>query len=78
MKTAVSIPDDIFREAERVTRELGKSRSQLYADALREYLARHDPDAVTRALDDVYESEDSLLDPGAENAVIGALRRSEW
>jgi len=53
MKTAVSIPDDIFTAAERLAKALKKSRSQLYSHALREYVARHAPDEITEALNKV-------------------------
>ena len=56
MKTAVSLPDDVFAEAEMLSRTLGTSRSSLYAAALREYLARHRPDAITAALDALYRA----------------------
>ena len=47
MKTAVSVPDDIFEGAERLARREGRSRSEVYSAALREYVARHSPDEVT-------------------------------
>jgi len=47
MKTAVSIPDEVFESAERLARRTKKSRSQVFSDALREYVARHAPDEVT-------------------------------
>jgi metal-responsive CopG/Arc/MetJ family transcriptional regulator len=78
MKTAISIPDDVFAEAEQLTRRLRKSRSQLYTDALREYLARHDPDAVTEALNQVCELVDSRLDEGVSAAARRVLERTEW
>ena len=78
MKTAISVPDDVFAEAERLTRRLGKSRSQLYTEAIREYLARHDPDAVTQALDQLYEQMDSRLDPAVGAAAVQLLQRVEW
>ncbi|HPS77196.1 MAG TPA: hypothetical protein PLS53_03470 [Thermoanaerobaculaceae bacterium] len=53
MKAAISIPDSIFREAERFARESRKSRSQLFSEAVAEYLARHTPDAVTEAMNRV-------------------------
>jgi len=56
MKITISVPDEVFQEAERLTQRLGKSRSQLYTDALVEYLARYDPDTVTERLDRVLES----------------------
>jgi metal-responsive CopG/Arc/MetJ family transcriptional regulator len=79
MKTAISIPDDVFQEAERVAAELKQSRSQLYSRAVREYVARHSGDKVTAALDAVYASEDDESD--LEFLRVAALRtveNSEW
>jgi metal-responsive CopG/Arc/MetJ family transcriptional regulator len=50
MKTAISVPDPIFREADRHARRTGRSRSQLYAEAVSEYLARHSPDQITEQM----------------------------
>lgn len=56
MKTAVSIPDDLFAEADRAAQRLGWSRSQVYAQALREFLAHaEEDDPVTKALDALVE-----------------------
>ena len=44
MKTAVSVPDEVFQRAERLAKRMKVSRSELYSRALREYLARHAPD----------------------------------
>jgi metal-responsive CopG/Arc/MetJ family transcriptional regulator len=55
MKTAISLPDDLFAAAERQAHRTGKSRSQLYAEALAEYLARHGPEEVTEAMNQVLE-----------------------
>jgi predicted transcriptional regulator len=78
MKTAISLPDDLFAEAEALAAELGTSRSRLYASAVREYLARHRPDAVTAALDRVYADEDSHADPAVIAAAARALADVEW
>ena len=78
MKTAISIPDDVFAEAEQLTRRLNKSRSQLYTEAIREYLARHDPDAVTEALNRVCELVDPHDDPAVTAAGRHLLERVEW
>jgi len=51
MKTAISIPDDLFADAERLARVLKKSRSRLCGDAVREYVARHSADRVTETVD---------------------------
>ena len=83
MKTAVSLPDRLFRAAEQHARRARKTRSQLYADALAEYLARHAPDEVTEAMNRVVD--DAAASPGAEaDAAFGAaaarrvLERTEW
>ena len=78
MKIAVSIPDNVFAEAERLTSRLKKSRSRLYTEAIKEYLARHDPDAITQALNEVYEHESSELDPGLAAVSTSLLARVEW
>ena len=53
MKTAVSVPDDLFKQVDRLARKSHRSRSEVYSAALREYVARHQPDEVTAALDRV-------------------------
>jgi metal-responsive CopG/Arc/MetJ family transcriptional regulator len=78
MKIAVSIPDDVFDDAERLVRRLNVSRSQLYATALSEYLARHDPDAVTAALNRLYEAGDGEVDAAVLAAGGQTLKRVEW
>jgi metal-responsive CopG/Arc/MetJ family transcriptional regulator len=78
MKTAVSLPDDVFEEAEALSQTLGTSRSALYAAALREYLARHRPDAITAALDGIYGAADSDLDPALHGAAAQVVEHTEW
>jgi metal-responsive CopG/Arc/MetJ family transcriptional regulator len=78
MKTAVSIPDDVFRGAERLAHRRRKSRSQLYSDALREYLARHAPEEVTDAMNRVCIALGDTKDPFVVAATRRVLERSEW
>ena len=63
MKTAVSIPDEIFDAAERTAKEMGLSRSAFYARAVGEFVDRRDAGRVTELLDEVYAEQDSTLDP---------------
>jgi metal-responsive CopG/Arc/MetJ family transcriptional regulator len=68
MKTAVSIPDEVFEKAEHLARRAKRSRSELFSAALSEYVARHAPDEVTDAMDrvcaDVGDQQDSLVAAG--------------
>jgi metal-responsive CopG/Arc/MetJ family transcriptional regulator len=78
MKTAVSLPDQVFRAAERQARRTRKSRSQLYAEALSEYLVRHSPDEVTEAMNRVVDQIADQLDPFVARASRRILERTEW
>jgi len=78
MKTAVSIPDDVFLGAERLARRTKKSRSQLFSDAVREYLARHAAEEVTEAMDRACAGLGRSTDDFASTAVRRILERSEW
>jgi metal-responsive CopG/Arc/MetJ family transcriptional regulator len=78
MKTAVSIPDDVFEDAERLARRLKKSRSRLYSDALREYLARRGVEHVTETLDAVVSDVGAEPDPFVSAVTRRRLRRVEW
>jgi metal-responsive CopG/Arc/MetJ family transcriptional regulator len=78
MKTAISIPDDVFQKAERLARRMGKSRSQLYNHALAEYVARHAPDQVTEAMDRVCAKLGQPTDSFISKASRRILERSAW
>ena len=78
MKTAVSIPDDVFEGAERLARRTKKSRSKLFSDAIREYVARHAPEEVTEAMDRVCAEVGQPADDFVSLAGRQTLERSEW
>jgi len=79
MKTAISIPDDVFEEAERLADRLQTSRSQLYTRALAEFVARHDDDRVQAAMNAVIdEVGPAALDDFTREAARQTLRRVEW
>ncbi len=78
MKTAISIPDDVFTEAEALARELKQSRSQLYSRAVKEYVARHSSDSITAALNDLYDGTPDADDEFATEAARLTLEQTEW
>ena len=78
MKTAISIPDPLFAEAERFARDNDMSRSELYAQALESYLKARRREEITAALNRVYEHEDSRLDPALAAAQWRAIGKEEW
>jgi metal-responsive CopG/Arc/MetJ family transcriptional regulator len=78
MKTAVSVPDDVFEKIERIARRSRRSRSEVFSAALREYAARHAPDEVTesmnRVCDDLVKQSDAFVSEAARRVV----EKSEW
>ncbi len=79
MKTSVSLPDDLFYAGERQANRAAKSRSQLYTEALAEYLARHAPDEVTEAMNEVVDQlDEASFEPFLATAARRVLERTEW
>lgn len=78
MKTAVSIPDDVFEKVERFAQRTKRSRSEVFSTALREYIARHAPDEVTdainRAVDEIGDQTDEFVAAAARRV----LQKTEW
>jgi len=78
MKIAVSIPDEIFEDAEYLARRQGKSRSKLYADAIAEYVGTYRTESITDQLNTVYAVESSTMDSALELAQYQTLGEEDW
>ena len=78
MKTAISIPDPVFQSAEQLAGRMRKSRSQLYSEAVEEYVARHDPATVTEQINAVCDEVDTRPDPFLTEAARRILAGTEW
>jgi metal-responsive CopG/Arc/MetJ family transcriptional regulator len=78
MKTAISLPDPLFKSGDQLAKRLGVSRSELYARALAEYVAKHRASQYTDRLNAVYAAEESRMDPGVLAAQVRALPDESW
>lgn len=78
MKTAVSLPDDLFRLAEAAARRLRVSRSELYAKAIAEFLKQQDGSAITKRLNDVYSRHPARVDSRLHRAQLKSLEKEAW
>ena len=79
MKTAISIPDAIFRSAEHAAKRMKLSRSQLYATAVAAYLERHKGTGVTEKLNEVYaDAEASVVEAAVASAQLRSIARERW
>jgi len=78
MKTAISLPDSLYTAADALAGRLGVSRSELYATALAEFVAKHTDAEVTSRLNALYADEDSSFDPALRRAQRQSVGREEW
>jgi len=78
MKTAISLPDDLFAALDALAKKLGIPRSRLVAEALAEYVAKHRTRRITERLDAVYGAEPAEV-PGpirkAQRKIVG---QDDW
>jgi metal-responsive CopG/Arc/MetJ family transcriptional regulator len=77
MKIAISVPDSTFEAAERVSKQLGMSRSQLFSRAVEAFVKEHRGVDVREALAALYGSEPSAIDPVIDELQAEALRE-DW
>jgi metal-responsive CopG/Arc/MetJ family transcriptional regulator len=78
MKTAISLPDEVFESAEQLAKRLGKSRSELYALAINDYLDRNNDSLVQESLDQVYSHNESRVDSTLKTMQLKSVNREEW
>jgi metal-responsive CopG/Arc/MetJ family transcriptional regulator len=78
MKTAISLPDSVFEEAEALAQHLGFSRSELYTKALKAYLGRYNRNQILLKLNEVYSQKSSELDPVMAKMQFMSLPHEDW
>ncbi len=78
MKTAISLPDALFKSGDTLAKRLGVSRSELYARALADFVAKHRANQITQRLNAVYAEAEGRLDPSLLAAQMRALTRESW
>jgi metal-responsive CopG/Arc/MetJ family transcriptional regulator len=78
MKTAISVPDDVFARVDRFARRNKLSRSAVFVAAAEEYVQHHQREGVTDRLNAVYEKENSSLDPVMSKLQSTSLSSGSW
>ncbi len=62
MKTAISIPDNIFKEIDRFAKEHNYKRSEVFVMAVSDFLEKVKSQKLLEALNKVYTDEESSED----------------
>jgi antitoxin MazE6 len=78
MKSDISIPNVVFQAAETLAKKMGVSLSELYTAALNAYVAEHQKENITEALDKIYTDEPSTLEPELVKMQVVSLEGEEW
>ncbi len=78
MKTAISLPDEVFRQVERKARQLGLSRSEFFARAAQRYLEALQDERITASYDEAFADDDPKRDRFRQKATRAALLSVEW
>ena len=78
MKTAISLPDEIYHSADQLAKRLGMSRSELYSKAVSLFIKAHKNEAVTEALNKIYAKEKSEVDSAINIMQLKSLPKEEW
>ena len=78
MKTAISIPDPLFQAADKLAKQLGVSRSELYSNAVKKLVDSYQRDLDRKKLDEVYSEDDSEPDKVLSALQWMALDKEDW
>jgi len=78
MKTAISIPDNVYNAAEMVAKKLNISRSEFYTKAVSDYLNQHQKSHITEALNKIYSEEKSTIDPTIIQMQSSSIGDESW
>jgi hypothetical protein len=78
MKTAISVPDEVFELSEKLAKKLKVSRSKIFAMGVEKLAEEYDEDRVTARLDEFYSKEKAEIDPVIMKMAALSLPKEEW
>ena len=78
MKTAISVPDALFKQVEKAAKKLGISRSKFFSVAVYEFLHHHYQEDITQKLDDIYKEGEGSIEKGIEEIQIHSIPEEKW
>jgi hypothetical protein len=79
MKTAISVPDDVFELSERLAKKLKVSRSAIFAMGVKKLGEEYKIDDITASLNEFYEKNPAKIDPVIRQmAMLSLPKDEEW
>lgn len=80
MKTAISIPDDLFKYVEKLAKESHLSRSEIFADAVREFMEKRKSEKILEGLNNAYSEteQETELRKRSKKYYTKSLKAEKW
>lgn len=78
MKTAISVPQDVFQLSEKLAKKFKISRSAVFAMGIRKLAEEHDEEALIAQINKVCDEADTSLDPAIRQYQNRMLQREKW
>mgnify|MGYP005840737177 CR=1 FL=1 len=78
MKTAISVPDALFKKVEEAAKKMGISRSKLFSIAIYEFLHHHYHENVTQRLNEIYRKSEGSIEEGIEEIQAHSIPGEDW
>lgn len=78
MKTAISVPNDVFELSEKLAKQLKVSRSKIFAMGVKKLAEEYDEEEITKQLNEFYEKQPAELDPVIVKMALMSLPKDEW
>lgn len=78
MKTAISVPSEIFQLSERLAKRLQVSRSAVFAMGVKKLGEELDDQEITKNLDAYYREKKAEIDPVIVQMAALSIPKEEW
>ncbi len=78
MKTAISVPNEVFELSERLAKKFKVSRSKIFAMGVKKLGEEHDEEEIIANINKVCEKVDTSIDPILFKMVMLSLPKDEW
>jgi predicted transcriptional regulator len=78
MKTAISLPDEVFEAADLLAAKMKMSRSQLYVTALEKFIKENQESDITARINDYIDKHGQPVDELFINGSLAEMRKEKW
>lgn len=78
MKTAISVPNEIFELSEKLAKKLKVSRSKIFSMGVEKLAEEYNEEEIIKNINRVCEKVDTSVDPALFKMAMLSLPKDEW